>query len=164
MFVTPCPGTILAVVWPYSSPDNIESLGLGLHEPYLLALWIWIYCIVWWFIQDAFKVLCVKFIESHNVFGYNETGKVDMRKYSFAHTRYASSCCPPPLLAPLTRSSASRSPQLRTQPQNSAKTQLSQAPLDAFVLSHPSPLLCMVHCSCLSTFQSSPIPNFSTAS
>ena len=78
----------MAVVWPYSSPDNIESLGLGLHEPYLLALWIWIYCIVWWFIQDAFKVMCIKIIEYHNTFGYNETGKVDMSKYSFVHTRY----------------------------------------------------------------------------
>jgi len=78
--------TILAIAWPYSSPDNIESLGLGLHEPYLLALWIWIYCIVWWFIQDAFKVICVKIIEYYDIFGYNETGKVDMRKFSFAHT------------------------------------------------------------------------------
>jgi H+-transporting ATPase len=98
VFVTPCPGTILAVVWPYSSPDNIESLGLGFHEPYLLALWIWIYCIVWWFIQDAFKVICIKIIEYHNTFGYNETGKVDMSKYSFVHTRCDCVICRHPAL------------------------------------------------------------------
>ena len=68
--------TILAVTWPASYPDGIYAEGLGLQQPVLLALWVWLYCIVWWFIQDACKVLCVQAMIKYNWFGYNETGKV----------------------------------------------------------------------------------------
>ena len=43
--------SIIACVWPKSSPDGILSLGLALAKPHVLALYIWIYCLVWWFIQ-----------------------------------------------------------------------------------------------------------------
>ena len=43
--------SIIACVWPYGDVDSIESLGLALGRPHVLALYIWIYCIVWWFIQ-----------------------------------------------------------------------------------------------------------------
>ena len=41
-----------------------------------MALWIWIYCIVWWFIQDAAKVFVTKFMYKYNIFGINDTGKL----------------------------------------------------------------------------------------
>jgi len=68
--------TILASTWPASYPDGIYALGLGYEKPQLLILYIWLYCIVWWFIQDACKVLCVTWMVKYNVFGYNDTGKV----------------------------------------------------------------------------------------
>ena len=43
--------SIIACVWPSSRPDDIESLGLALAKPHVLALYIWIYCLVWWVIQ-----------------------------------------------------------------------------------------------------------------
>ena len=41
--------TILAATWPSSEVDGIYTIGLGLANPYLLTLYIWIYCRVWWF-------------------------------------------------------------------------------------------------------------------
>ncbi|RYY70700.1 hypothetical protein EON63_22335 [archaeon] len=118
--------TVLAVSWPESKPDGIYTigtacpcpyscphdltitittiLGLGRKQPYTLALYIWIYCIVWWFIQDAFKVrkhthihthilpypypypypyhviqvATYHFLKTYNIFGYNDTGKLKL--------------------------------------------------------------------------------------
>ena len=70
--------TIVACAWPASNPDHIYTLGLGYREPYELALYIWLYCIVWFFIQDACKVGLYALIRKYNVFGYNNTGKLVM--------------------------------------------------------------------------------------
>jgi H+-transporting ATPase len=43
--------TLLACVWPASYPDGVYTLGLVYRHPYMLPLYIWLYCIVWWFIQ-----------------------------------------------------------------------------------------------------------------
>ena len=44
--------TILACIWPLSKPDGILTIGLLRRgHSYGLPLYIWIYCIVWWFIQ-----------------------------------------------------------------------------------------------------------------
>ena len=43
--------TIIALAWPSSTIDGVYALGLARRAPYLLALYIWIYCILWWFIQ-----------------------------------------------------------------------------------------------------------------
>ena len=68
--------TILACSWPASYPDGIYTLGLALRPPYELVVYIWIYCIVWWFIQDAAKVLLYRTIEKYNWFNWNDTGKL----------------------------------------------------------------------------------------
>eukprot|EP01035_Chromulina_nebulosa_P017545 gene17545-23108_t len=47
--------TIVACVWPNSRPDGIPTIGLHRRMPYSLPIYIWLYCIVWWFIQDAAK-------------------------------------------------------------------------------------------------------------
>jgi len=54
--------TILGCLWPMSSPDDVETAGLlipveGFEKYSLWPLWTWIYCIIWWFIQDAIKVV-----------------------------------------------------------------------------------------------------------
>jgi H+-transporting ATPase len=43
--------TILAIAWPASHPDEIYTLGLVRRKPYALFMYIWLYCIVWWFVQ-----------------------------------------------------------------------------------------------------------------
>jgi H+-transporting ATPase len=65
--------TILACVWPSSYPDDIYALGLGLREPKMLAFLIWIYCILWFFIQDKAKVMCYNSLHKHNIFSINNS-------------------------------------------------------------------------------------------
>ena len=43
--------TVLAIAWPSSYPDGIFAEGLGRRKPYALFIYIWLYCIVWWFFQ-----------------------------------------------------------------------------------------------------------------
>jgi H+-transporting ATPase len=43
--------TLLACFWPSSYPDGIFALGLERRAPYAMPLYIWIYCIFWWFVQ-----------------------------------------------------------------------------------------------------------------
>jgi H+-transporting ATPase len=68
--------TILALVWPASYPDGIYSVGLGREKPYALAAYIWIYCFVWWLVQDTAKVGAYWLMKRYNWFGYNNTGKM----------------------------------------------------------------------------------------
>ena len=63
--------TGLACGWPVSTVDGISVQGLVLEEPKLLPLWIWIYCIIWWFIQDAAKVGAYAVLRYYNVFDIN---------------------------------------------------------------------------------------------
>jgi len=49
--------TTLSLVWPCSTLDNVPVCGLGYHESrQKIALWVWLYCIVVFFIQDCVKV------------------------------------------------------------------------------------------------------------
>jgi H+-transporting ATPase len=75
LFVSTC----VATWWPLSSPDNVRSRGLwykpeSSSEPdykyKLMPLWVWAYCIVWWFIQDAVKVWTYVLLEKYDLFSY----------------------------------------------------------------------------------------------
>jgi len=68
--------TILAITWPASYPDGVYTLGLAYHTPYELPIYIWIYCLVWWFLQDVAKVFCYWLLKKYNAFGINNTGSV----------------------------------------------------------------------------------------
>jgi H+-transporting ATPase len=65
--------TILACAWPDGPVDGIEVTGLALREPKALAVYVWLYCIFWWFIQDGFKVLTYHFLKKYNIFGINDS-------------------------------------------------------------------------------------------
>jgi H+-transporting ATPase len=75
-FIALLASTILATAWPVAHPDGILAVGLGLRKPYALAFYIWVYCIVWWWIQDAIKVGSYWVIRKFNIFGYMETGQL----------------------------------------------------------------------------------------
>ncbi len=79
--------TIIACSWPNSKPDGIETLGLGRRSPKELAIFIWLYCIVWWFIQDAVKVGIFYVLKKYNLFRYNDTGKVELPESTLQYIR-----------------------------------------------------------------------------
>jgi H+-transporting ATPase len=64
--------TILACVWPKSYPNGILAWGLAYRQPFEFPVYIWLYCIGWWFIQDAAKVLTYHLMKKYNIFGYND--------------------------------------------------------------------------------------------
>lgn len=66
--------TALACYWPNSRPDGIPTMGLWQKPPYALPVFIWMYCLVWWLIQDICKVFTFRLLKHYNVFGYNDSG------------------------------------------------------------------------------------------
>jgi H+-transporting ATPase len=83
-FVALSSSTLVALFYPSSTVDGIFTLGLANRQP-ILALAIWGYCLVWWLVQDAAKVLLYQFLMAFNIFGINDTGIVVLpdstRKY-----------------------------------------------------------------------------------
>jgi len=51
--------TFLAAFWPESVVDHLPVVGLAHGDYTLMPLWVWIYCIIWWFIQDLAKVITI---------------------------------------------------------------------------------------------------------
>jgi H+-transporting ATPase len=71
--------TIVACFWGEGVIDGIEVRGLVKGSYTLWPLWVWIYCVVWWFIQDACKVLTYMLLRKFNVFHINTTQMVNVR-------------------------------------------------------------------------------------
>ncbi|KAH9589398.1 hypothetical protein LSM04_008094 [Trypanosoma melophagium] len=64
--------SMVASFWHESRPDGLLTEGLAWgskRSEKLLPLWVWIYCIIWWFIQDIVKVLAHLFMEWVDLFG-----------------------------------------------------------------------------------------------
>jgi hypothetical protein len=60
--------TIIACAWPKASPDLTDAWGLSRNDPKGLAGIIWLYCLIWWFIQDLCKVGTYYLLKKWNVF------------------------------------------------------------------------------------------------
>ena len=65
--------TLLACVWPTGDVDNLPVIGLANTEPHALPLYVWLYCIFWWFVQDFAKVALYWYLEKYNIFGINDS-------------------------------------------------------------------------------------------
>ena len=50
--------SLLSVFWPRSSPDQIPTEGL--KNDMGVFVFVWLYCLVFWFVQDGLKVLTYK--------------------------------------------------------------------------------------------------------
>ncbi|CAJ1015153.1 hypothetical protein IOCL1545_000060400 [Leishmania shawi] len=64
--------TMAASFWHKSRPDGVLTEGLAwgqTNSERLLPLWVWIYCIVWWFVQDIVKVLAHICMHAVDLFG-----------------------------------------------------------------------------------------------
>ena len=70
--------TILACSWPEEPLDGIEIIGLSRRHPKALAFFVWLYCLFWWIIQDFAKVLLYTYMKKYNIFGINDTLKIDL--------------------------------------------------------------------------------------
>ena len=68
--------TILALCWPESTVDGVYTQGLAYRPPKALVVYIWLYCIAWFFVQDVAKVFTYHCMKVYNIFKYNETGKL----------------------------------------------------------------------------------------
>ena len=64
--------TILACVWPQQYIDHQWVDGLR-GTASRLPIYVWIYCIFWWFVQDFSKVVLYKYMEKYNTFGINDS-------------------------------------------------------------------------------------------
>jgi H+-transporting ATPase len=70
--------TIVATAWGKSQPDGIATLGLAYNDgdsanayKYdLMPAFVWFYCVVWWFVQDAIKVVTFYFMDKYDIFEY----------------------------------------------------------------------------------------------
>lgn len=71
--------TILACFWPDSNVDHQSVEGLANHTPKELAVVVWIYCLIWWFIQDLAKVILYWWMGKYNIFGINESNRLEAR-------------------------------------------------------------------------------------
>ena len=58
---------MLAIFWPTTEPDGI--LTEGLRSNMGVFVFIWLYCLFFWIIQDVAKVYVYRFIYHVNGFG-----------------------------------------------------------------------------------------------
>jgi len=72
--------TALACEWPASYPDGMYALGLSRRNPKVLSLYVWLYCLFWWLIQDGCKVLLYFFLHKYNIFGINNTMMIEKER------------------------------------------------------------------------------------
>ncbi|KAG2499212.1 hypothetical protein HYH03_002792 [Edaphochlamys debaryana] len=73
--------TALACAWPRGTLDKQPVDGLA-RPPgnTLLPLWVWLYCVFWWFVQDLLKVAAYWVMHRYNIFDINTHQLVNMRE------------------------------------------------------------------------------------
>jgi H+-transporting ATPase len=70
--------TCVAAFWPSSSPDGVHTVGLAqlsegqpdMPSQRMMPLFVWLYCLVWWFVQDWIKCACYVWMDRFDVFSY----------------------------------------------------------------------------------------------
>jgi len=66
--------SILSLFWPTSRPDGIMVEGL-VSNPGLFGF-VWIFCLLFWFIQDGLKIICIKLMKRFNFNNISTSGVV----------------------------------------------------------------------------------------
>jgi len=59
--------SLIAAFLPSTTWDEQAVEGLG-----LLTVFVWLYCLIWFFIQDLLKVVAFKLLRRFQVFGYGK--------------------------------------------------------------------------------------------
>jgi H+-transporting ATPase len=66
--------SLVSIFWPDSEPDGI--LTEGLQNNLSLFWFVWIYCLLFWLLQDCAKVLAYKWMYAYNFNHISSTGIV----------------------------------------------------------------------------------------
>lgn len=66
-----CVSTLLAIYWPFTEMRAIS---------FKLAMFVWVYCLFWFFVQDLAKVF-ISYLLDHAYYGNVYEGAHDSRKY-----------------------------------------------------------------------------------
>jgi H+-transporting ATPase len=83
--------TLVATFWPASSPDHVNTRGLwynpaeyaeASYKYKLMPLFVWGYCVTWWFIQDMVKVIVYIIIEHFDIFSFRSLADPDANRAS----------------------------------------------------------------------------------
>lgn len=81
--------TILACLWPRGQIDGVQVQGLNVHEDNdkfenynLWPLWVWIYCLVFFLVQDLLKVGVYWFMLKFDIFQARTAALVNLREAS----------------------------------------------------------------------------------
>ena len=80
--------TILGCLWPKGQIDGVQVQGLNVHvdDGYatynLWPLWVWIYCIVFFFVQDLMKVVFYWIMLKFDIFQARTGALVNIRGYT----------------------------------------------------------------------------------
>eukprot|EP01098_Paradermamoeba_levis_P005722 TRINITY_DN2399_c0_g1_i3.p1 TRINITY_DN2399_c0_g1~~TRINITY_DN2399_c0_g1_i3.p1 ORF type:complete len:274 (+),score=69.97 TRINITY_DN2399_c0_g1_i3:183-1004(+) len=70
--------TILSLFWPCGELDKVPVCGLAREGAGLIALWVWIYCILIFLLQDCFKVGVYKLMLHFNFFNVRGSLQIHM--------------------------------------------------------------------------------------
>jgi len=73
-FIALSSSTMIAMFWPLSYPDQIETEGLVRSPPYTLEAFVWAWSLAWWLAEDAAKVFCRWIVHRYNIFDINNSG------------------------------------------------------------------------------------------
>jgi hypothetical protein len=68
--------SLLAIFWPASTPDGIVTEGL--KNDMGVFVFVWLFCIIIWFLQDILKVLTFKWMYKVNFNNITKSGAVEL--------------------------------------------------------------------------------------
>lgn len=71
--------TVLSCIWPEGDLDHVPVEGLTLGDYKLWPLWIWIFCIIVWWIQDLCKVIAYWIVYKFDIFQARTAALVNVR-------------------------------------------------------------------------------------
>jgi H+-transporting ATPase len=72
--------TALACLWPAGELDKVAVEGLTVGEYKLWPLWVWLFCIFFWWVQDAAKVLTYFIVYKYDIFQARTAALVNVRE------------------------------------------------------------------------------------
>mmetsp|Transcript_3655 Transcript_3655/g.7395 ORF Transcript_3655/g.7395 Transcript_3655/m.7395 type:complete len:913 (-) Transcript_3655:78-2816(-) len=79
--------TFLACFWPEGRVDDQDVIGLAYQSPKELAIYMWVYCVFWWFVQDGAKVATYWWLEKYNILGINDSLMINKKSANDAEDK-----------------------------------------------------------------------------
>jgi len=64
--------SLIGAFLPHGELDDQSILGIGIN-----TIWVWIYCLIWFLIQDIIKVAAYWFLRKTHLFGYGKKFQIN---------------------------------------------------------------------------------------